>query len=174
MLHWNAAKRYTRGSISLLHSKIRRLPPLRSRAGVSLLGVAALVVTPGAVLAVNSLTNNSSSGPSLSSSSSTESSGSAETSSNQGVSASTSVNTSVNSDGQTNTTTEITVNGEPVTVPENGELHKTIQTENGEVKVDVSNGSTSNTYTNSTNVQMVNTNSSSSSTIISNQFNSSQ
>ncbi len=52
---------------------------------------------------------------------------------------------------QTSTTTQVTVNGESIPVPENGSVHRTIDTGNGQVTVNVDNSTTTanpgNSYT---------------------------
>lgn len=68
-----------------------------------------------------------------------------------------STSASISGDGSENAS--VTVNGEPVTVPENGTINKTVITENGQTDVTVtreSQGSATNGYTNTTILNVTN------------------
>jgi hypothetical protein len=83
--------------------------------------------------------------------------GQSESTSSAGQSAtSQSVTTNVTSttDGNGQTSTSVTVNGKPIAVPNNGELHKTMTDENGTTQLDISNGSSSSSSSTSVNVQV--------------------
>lgn len=121
---------------------------LHSKTGLGIIGVIALAVAPTAAFALDSFGSQDTPATSLDTSFSTSA-----TTSNSLPVEPTSLETTVNTNSSgNNSSTQVTVNGQEVTVPENGSVHKTIADDNGKTTVDVTStrtGTASNVQINS-------------------------
>lgn len=132
----------------LLRSRLAGIAslPHRSRLRLTLAGAAALAAVPVAAFAVQGLSGSSDTGASVSSQPAADSlpvqAGAAlnqDTASNSSSSSS----SAGSSENHATVNTQVTVNGQSVPVPENGSVHRIIETGNGgQVTVDINNSTT--------------------------------
>lgn len=128
----NVSNRWT--VATFLRSKTRQLrtTSLRTKFGLGATGLLALALAPAAFAHTTSGSNSISSTTSLTTPQAVQGHIDA---SDQTNSSTSSLNTVIN--GTDDSTTWVTVNGQEVSVPENGSVHKTIQDENGQTVIDI-------------------------------------
>lgn len=147
-------KKYVRefGTHPVLHRYISKAKhmSLSKKIGIGITSSLALIATPALVVAsYGRITNNSSASSStqagdvtVSATTSSDSSGDAQSAANKAAGTA-----GTPTDQTSDSSSQLTINGENVPMPDNGSVHKSIPSNNGNVKVDVSiqnNGSTSN------------------------------